>query len=187
MASAWPWLAIAGAGALHGLNPASGWLLAATRGVRARDRTQALRAMLPLALGHATSLALVAGAFAFGRALDRTVLQVGAGALLLAAVVLHFVRRAAPRWRAPAGSAALALWSFIVSTAHGAGWMLVPALMPLCVGAAAIRPAGTADAWLVAAAAVGVHSLAMLAVAGGLASGACAGLAAIRRRWCGAR
>lgn len=36
--SSWlPWLAVAGLGALHGLNPATGWLFAAARGVRARD------------------------------------------------------------------------------------------------------------------------------------------------------
>ena len=28
MASLWPWLAVAGVGALHGLNPASGWIWA---------------------------------------------------------------------------------------------------------------------------------------------------------------
>ena len=33
----WPWLAIAGVGALHGLSPANGWLLAAACGVHARD------------------------------------------------------------------------------------------------------------------------------------------------------
>src|SRR5260221_2301764 len=27
----WPWLAIAGVGALHGLNPANGWMFAAAR------------------------------------------------------------------------------------------------------------------------------------------------------------
>ena len=34
MDSAWPWLAIAGLGALHGLNPASGWPWAAACGWR---------------------------------------------------------------------------------------------------------------------------------------------------------
>ena len=32
MDSLWPWLAVAGMGALHGLNPATGWLLAAAAG-----------------------------------------------------------------------------------------------------------------------------------------------------------
>jgi hypothetical protein len=29
MANLWPWLAIAGLGALHGLSPATGWMFAA--------------------------------------------------------------------------------------------------------------------------------------------------------------
>jgi len=52
MASLWPWLAVAGMGALRGLNPATGWLLAAAWGVRARDRAQVLRALLPIGAGH---------------------------------------------------------------------------------------------------------------------------------------
>ena len=66
MASLWPWLAVAGLGALHGLNPANGWMFAAAWGVRSRDRSQALRALMPLAVGHAASVALVAAAVAVG-------------------------------------------------------------------------------------------------------------------------
>ena len=89
MASLWPWLAVAGMGALHGLNPATGWLFAAASGVRSGDRTLALRALLPIGLGHAASVALVAGAVALGVALDRGLLQIAAGGLLLVAVSLH--------------------------------------------------------------------------------------------------
>src|SRR5262245_50780138 len=64
MASVWPWLAVAGVGALHGLNPATGWMFAAAWGLRSHDRTQALWALLPIAVGHATSIALVAAAVA---------------------------------------------------------------------------------------------------------------------------
>ncbi len=39
MESLWPWLAVAGLGALHGLNPASGWMLAV--GMRRRQRRRA--------------------------------------------------------------------------------------------------------------------------------------------------
>ncbi|MEO7157782.1 MAG: hypothetical protein ABI039_09485 [Vicinamibacterales bacterium] len=45
MGSIWPWLAVVGVGALHGLNPASGWMFAAAWGDRSRNRTQALRAL----------------------------------------------------------------------------------------------------------------------------------------------
>ena len=182
MASLWPWLAVAGMGALHGLNPATGWLLAAAFGVRSRDRVQALRALLPIGVGHAASIALVAGAVALGLALDRAVLQAVGGGLLLVAASLHLWRRAAPRLRAPAGHAGLALSSFMMSTAHGAGLMLMPALIPICIGDASARQITTASGSLLPAlAAVAVHGTAMLAVTGGIATGVCRGVGAMRR------
>jgi hypothetical protein len=63
----WPWLLVAGAGALHGLNPATGWALAAASGVRAGDRRHAWRALVPIGLGHAASVALVAVTVALAR------------------------------------------------------------------------------------------------------------------------
>ena len=88
MASLWPWLVVAGVGALHGLNPATGWMWAAAWGVRSRDRAQALRALVPIAIGHAASVALVAGAVAFGLSMDRVVLQILAGVLVVVFAVL---------------------------------------------------------------------------------------------------
>ncbi|MGH6640876.1 MAG: hypothetical protein ACREBY_20010, partial [Polaromonas sp.] len=93
MASLWPWLVIAGVGALHGLNPATGWMLAAAWGLRSRDRAQALRALVPIAAGHAASVALVAGAVVFGLAMDRMVLQILAGGLFAIAVIVHLSGR----------------------------------------------------------------------------------------------
>ena len=46
MTSIWPWVAVAGLGGLHGLNPATGWMFAAAWGVRSRpdaDRGRARR------------------------------------------------------------------------------------------------------------------------------------------------
>src|SRR4030088_1076975 len=112
MSSLWPWLAVAGVGALHGLSPATGWMFAAAWGVRSRDRAQALRALAPIAVGHAASIALVAAAIAFGVAMDRVVLRdVTVGLLVLAALV-HLSGRTPKAVRAPAGHAGLALWSF---------------------------------------------------------------------------
>lgn len=181
MASIWPWLAIAGVGALHGLNPANGWMLAAAWGVRSRDRTQALRALMPIAAGHAASVALVAAAVAFGLSLDRTVVQVLAGVLFVIVAALHLWPRAPRAARAPAGYAGLTLWSFFMSTAHGAGLMLVPALIPLCMGAGSARAGTLPDSLMLALAAVGVHTAAMLAVTGVIASGACRALDAAPR------
>ena len=174
MTGAWPWLAVAGLGALHGLNPATGWMLAAARGVQACDRMQALRALVPIALGHAASVVLVAAAVALGLSMDRGVLQVVAGSLLVAGAAwrlgLRFARRApAPRTR----HAGLALWSFVMSTGHGTGWMLVPALVPLCLGDTPAREITASGSLGLALAAVGIHTAAMLAVTGAMALLAC--------------
>lgn len=175
MDSLWSWLAVAGVGALHGLNPASGWLLAAAWGLRSQDRAQALRALLPIAAGHAAAVALVAAAVALGLALDRQLLQALAGGSLLLVAGARLWRRGPARAWAPAGHAGLALWSFMMSSAHGAGLMLVPALMPLCLGAGPGAEVGATGALALALVAVGVHGAAMLAVTGAMASGACRG------------
>ena len=174
MASYWPWLAVAGVGALHGLNPASGWMFAAAWGVHSRDRTKALRALMPIAVGHATSVALVAGAIAVGLSMDRVAMQVLAGGLLVVVAICHFSGRTR-RARVPAGKAGLALWSFMMSTAHGAGLMLVPVLMPLCMGNAPAREITASGSLTLALAAVGVHTAAMLAVTGVIALSVCRG------------
>lgn len=172
MSSLLPWLAVAGVGALHGLNPANGWACAAAWGLRSRDRAQAMRALLPIAVGHLASIALLAGAVVWGLAMDRFALQMLAGGLLVACAVLHL------SGCAPAGQAGLALWSFMMASAHGAGLMLVPVLVPLCAGEATLAGMeGMAGAGplLLALAALGVHTAAMLIVTGLVASGVCRG------------
>jgi uncharacterized membrane protein YfcA len=143
--------------------------------VQSRDRAQALRALVPIAVGHAASVALVAAAVALGLSMDRVVLQALAGVLLVVVAVYHLSGRKAKRARTPAGHAGLALWSFMVSTAHGAGLMLVPALIPLCMGNAPAREITASGSLTLALAAVGVHTAAMLAVTGVTASVACRG------------
>ena len=173
--SLWPWLAVAGAGALHGLNPATGWLWSAAWRLRSRDRAAAWRALLPIAVGHVASVALAAAAVAQRWTPDRTLLQLAAGGVLAAGAAMHLHGGIARRARAPARHAGLALWSFMMSTAHGAGMMLVPALAPLCAGAAVSGPLA------LALAAVAVHLAAMLAVTGGVGALVARGIAGMRR------
>ncbi len=155
-ASIWPWLAVAGAGALHGLNPCSGWALAATCGLGARDGRAVLRALGPLALGHVLSVGIVAAAVALGLAMDRLpLLALPALALAGAIPVLRLRRRRA---------AGLALSAFVAATLQGSGLMLLPALLPLCLSASPAREITASGSLLLALAAVGVHMAAMLAV-----------------------
>jgi hypothetical protein len=174
MASFWPWLAVAGVGVLHGLNPASGWMFAAAWGAHARDRGQALRALMPIAVGHATSVALVAGAFAIGLSMDRVLMQVLAGGLLAVIAIYHLSGRTRRAWM-PTGKAGLSLCSFMMSTAHAAGLMVVPVLMPLCIGNAPAREITASGSLTLALAAVGIHTAAMLAVTGVIAISVCRG------------
>ena len=175
MASLWSWLAVAGLGALHGLNPATGWMFAAAWGVQSRDRSRALRALMPIAVGHGASVALVAAAVAVGLAMDRVALQAVAGGLLVVGAIVHLSGRTVKRARAPAGHAGLALWSFMMSSAHGAGLMLVPALIPLCIGDAPARQITASGSLALALAAVLVPTTAMLTVTGLVATGVCQG------------
>ena len=124
--SSWlPWLAIAGVGALRGLNPATGWVFAVARGARARHSGQALRALVPIAVGHAASVVLVAAALASGLVMDRAMLWWLAVWLLVGILADQLWRFMGRRHRAPDGPAALGLWSLMISTAHGSGLVLV--------------------------------------------------------------
>jgi hypothetical protein len=187
MASLWPWLAVAGLGALHGLSPANGWMFAAACGVHTRNATEARRALIPIAIGHAASVAVVAAVVAQGLALDRALFQGLAGAMLVGAASLRLLRGAAPSpISRTASHAAIALWSALMATAHGAGLMLVPALVPLCLSDGAAREITASGSLLLAGAAVGVHTAAMLATTGAIAAGVCRGVAARPHWWCGA-
>ncbi len=179
MANLWPWLAIAGLGALHGLSPATGWMFAAAWGGRAGDGALVRRALLPIAIGHVASIAVVACAFAQGMSMDRARVQDLAGALLVGAAAYRLLRGAGhcTPISTQAGHAGIALWSFLMATAHGAGLMLVPALVPLCLADNPAREITASGSLVLALAAVGVHTAAMLITTGVIATGVCRGVA----------
>ena len=84
-----------------------------------------------------------------------------------------------------AGLAGLTLWSFLVATAHGAGLMVLPALMPLCISASPTRFIADSSAGWMTLAAVATHTGAMLAVTGLVAIVVYrwVGLAILRNAW----
>jgi hypothetical protein len=163
MADTWPWLALAGLGAFHGLNPGMGWLFAVALGLHRKSRMALFAALLPLAAGHAASVALVAGLFVgAGLIVGAPALTRAAGGLLLAWALYHalYGHRRRVRYGMTVGLAGLFAWSFLMATAHGAGLMLIPALAPLCLGSAAQgAPSGP---MATAFAGVSVHTGAML-------------------------
>jgi hypothetical protein len=168
---AWPWIVIAGLGAFHGLNPAMGWLFAVAIGLQRDSFRAVLLSLLPIAAGHA--LAILAAIVLFllaGLVFDQTRLRWIAGLLLIGWALWHLLRghRARVRFGMTAGMIGLAAWSFLMALAHGAGLMLFPALLPLCMP----ETSGTGSLMSntgVALAAVALHSAAMLAVAGSVA------------------
>jgi hypothetical protein len=188
----WVWVALVGLGAFHGLNPAMGWLFAVALGMQRKRRGAVLAALPPIALGHALSIAVVVGALALLRALvDLATLQIAAGVGLIGFGIYRLVARHRSRGGMRVGFADLVLWSFLMATGHGAGAMLVPVLLPVAGAAMPAGhvhqavPAGLGASVAVALAAVAVHTLAMLAVAGALAVVVYEwiGLAFLRRGW----
>ncbi|MCA0297969.1 MAG: hypothetical protein LCH68_03035 [Proteobacteria bacterium] len=174
----WPWLAVAGLGALHGLNPANGWLFAAASATHSGDARDVRRALLPIALGHALSVALVVVVVIQGIRLPQQHLLALAGSGLLAFAAWRLVAhpRAAARHAAPRSHAGLAAWSCLMGTAHGSGLMLVPALLPLCMTDGPARAISATGSLALMLAAVAVHLLAMLVATQVVASSLCRGL-----------
>jgi hypothetical protein len=190
--TAWPWLTLAGLGAFHGINPAMGWLFAVALGLQRKSRGAVLWSLLPIAAGHALSVALVVCAVIALRALvDPVVLQIGAAVTLIAFGLYRLLARHRARVGMQVGAADLVLWSFLMATAHGAGLMLLPVLLGIPIGilhhdhahmAVAAAVGGSA---VTALAAVTVHTAVMLAVAGAIAIAVYewVGLAFLRRGW----
>ena len=171
-------------GLFHGLNPAMGWLFAVSTGMLERS-VRALLLVLPfIGLGHAASVTLVA---ALGSVTDAVVapriaayaggaLLVGFGIWLVASGRhLRWVGMRLGRWQ-------LAGWSFLMSSAHGAGLMLLPVIL-MSGDAAHQHGVGAAATSGVLAAAV--HTAVMLLTAGtvALVVYGIVGLQVLRRMW----
>ena len=132
MDSLWAWVALGLLGAYHGINPAMGWLFAVGLGMQDRDRRSVLRALPPIAIGHELALAVVTLlVVVLGVVADAQTLHVGAAAVLIGFAVFRFAKpRWHPRWtRLRVGRRELAWWSFLMSSAHGAGLMVAPVLL----------------------------------------------------------
>jgi hypothetical protein len=118
-------------GAYHGLNPGMGWLFALTLGLQEKSRAAVVKAMLPIALGHAAAISLVLIALHFAQdALPQRVVRIATAAILLGLGSYRLFRSSHPRGaRMRAGGKDLFYWSFLMASAHGAGLMLAPVLL----------------------------------------------------------
>ena len=191
----WPWAALALLGAYHGLNPGMGWLFAVGLGLQERSRRAVTGALVPIAVGHELSVALVVVALGGALAAGPAAAVRSLGAVVLVGFGLwKLVRPRHPRWVGfRVNRRQLVLWSFLMSSAHGAGLMLLPVLLGLASSPAdgtgdehALLglDAGGASLWAGAMAVV-VHSAAMLVVMGLVAVVVYEklGLGVLRRGW----
>jgi hypothetical protein len=159
----WPWLALAGLGLFHGLNPAMGWLFAVALGLHRGNRRTVLLSLVPITVGHAAAVAAaLIAVLALGLVVDHTALLRLAGLVLIGWAAWHALYGHQRRVRVgmQTGLLGLVLWSFLMASAHGAGLMLIPALAPIC---GSTPPSGATLGVPLALAALGVHSAAMLA------------------------
>lgn len=163
------WALLIGLGAFHGINPGMGWLFAVALGMQERRRGAVVRALGPLAVGHALAVAgAVGAALAIGAVIPLAWLRWPIAGVLVSLGALRFFRHRHPRWAGMRVSlTGLTVWSFLMATAHGAGLMVVPVFVSMSMTdrdghmhhMAATR-AGAGTALL----ATGLHALGYLAV-----------------------
>ena len=130
-AELWPWAALLLLGALHGINPGMGWLFAVALGMQ-EDRAAAVwKSLLPLAVGHAAAVGVfLLAANAIAAVVPLPMLKVLAAAALLGFACQRLFYRKHPRYGGMrVGQVQLAIWSFLMASAHGAGLMLVPFML----------------------------------------------------------
>ena len=170
------WLAVVVSGIYHELNPGMGWPLAVSAGLLERNARALVAALGPLTLGHLLAILLVILPFGLLLALVewRQPIQIVASLIVIAFGVFRLINQRHPRVLARIPPTQLALWSFVVAIAHGAGLMLVPIYLGLCRAAdldAGHEAAGTLiNANLTMAVLVAlVHALAMISAGGVLA------------------
>ena len=180
MSEVWPWLALFGLGAFHGINPGMGWLFAVALGLQEQRRSAVWNALPPIAIGHALSVGLVVALIAAIHAsIPQQALRWSAAAVLIGFGIYRLIRARHPRWVGMrVGFHDLVLWSFLMASAHGAGLMLVPVLLGATDESSDVHAAHNGHAgghgaalgllnhpWL-ATIAVIVHTLGQLLVAG---------------------
>jgi hypothetical protein len=164
------WHAIVFLGAYHGINPGMGWLFAVALGMQQGSARGVWRALPPIALGHAGAVAVVVAIAAVARlVVPLAALNVLVAVVLMSLGVYRLWRHRHPRVGGmQVGFRDLTLWSFLMASAHGAGLMVLPFVMPTAATVAAADHSHAhqmgATAANVAAAAVALHTAAYFTV-----------------------
>lgn len=167
------WNAILLLGAYHGINPGMGWLFAVALGMQQGSVRGVWRALPPIALGHAAAVGVVLFAAALLQlVIPIATLKVAVAVVLVVFGVYRLWRHRHPRFGGmKVGFRDLSIWSFLMASAHGAGFMILPFVLEISQSAYAstgqhahhVLPAGSASPW-VGPLAISLHTLAYLLV-----------------------
>jgi len=188
------WQAMVLLGAYHGINPGMGWLFAVALGMQRRSVRGIWRALPPIALGHAAAVGVVVAAAAVaGIVVPMALLKPVVATMLMTVGSYRLWRHRHPRFGGmQVDFRDLAIWSFLMAFAHGAGLMLLPWVMamPADVAASAgehahhLAAQAAGPSWT-GLGAVGLHTLSYLGVmtAAALIVYRRLGLAFLRTAW----
>jgi hypothetical protein len=151
-----------------------GWLFAVALALQQGSARGVWRAVPPIALGHAAAVGgVVATAMLAGLVVPADALRIAVASTLVTFGAYRLWRHRHPRYGGMrVGFRDLTVWSFLMASAHGAGFMVLPFVMP---GRAALAAAAHEHAHHMAAAhgttaatvsimAVAVHSGVYLAI-----------------------
>lgn len=132
----WSWLALFLLGAWHGINPGMGWLFAVALGLQEQKGSAVRNALWPLALGHGLAIgAAVLLAALVGFIIPLGVLKWAVATILVGLGLYRLFRSRHPRYGGMRVTPReLALWSFLMASAHGAGLMVLPLVLGMAGG-----------------------------------------------------
>ena len=165
------WQAVVLLGAYHGINPGMGWLFAVALGMQQGSARGVWRALPPIALGHLIAVGVVV----LTAALVQAALAPGAMRLFVAVTLMTLGTYRLWRHRHPrfggmqVGPRDLTVWSCLMASAHGAGFMVLPFVMPTsgtlsAAGHEHMHDVAGTSATSVVGIAVAIHTLAYLSV-----------------------
>ena len=126
------WQAMILLGAFHGINPGMGWLFAVALGMQQGSARGVWRALPPIALGHAAAVGLVLMIVSLAQIMiPLEALTMLVGSMLISLGIYRLWRHRHPRFGGmQVGFRDLTIWSFLMASAHGAGFMVLPFVMP---------------------------------------------------------
>jgi hypothetical protein len=158
------WTAMVLLGAYHGINPGMGWLFAVALGMQQGSARGVWRALPPIALGHAAAISVVLATVGLAQVVvPPDALRLVVASTLTMLGIYRLWRHRHPRFGGmQVGFRDLTAWSFLMASAHGAGFMVLPFVMPI---PATLSAAGHAHAGHMASAATNIVAADAIAVA----------------------